>query len=580
MLKTASCQSWTHFGHVAIVFSVGLVSAGFAQPVPDAGGILRQIDPAAPTPPAKPPPSLLLPRETRPALPAGSDVTVEVLGFHITSSTAFTEAQLLPLVQDAIGSALNIQELDSVADRITRFYRNRGYLVARAYLPAQEVKSGIVEIAVLEGFYSAINVQNQSLLESKHFARYLVPLQQSRAIEQRMLERSLLLLGDATGVGAITPTLSQGDQVGGSELFVDLGEAPQFSGSLEVDNYGGESNGRNRLGFVANVNSPTGRGDQFTLRGIVTPPGFQPSEGPHGRTVFGRVSYATPLGYRGLRGGFAYADLRYRIGEPFQALDASGDGKITSLYLSYPFIRSRGFNLYGQLAYDGKRLVDSSLVNTALFGHADVEKRINAVTAALTGDSRDGLLHGAINRYAVAVTVGDLKIQTAAARADDEKGLATHGDFSKVYLNFERLQRISETWSVSFSATVQESNTNLDAAEKFPLSGPNGVRAYVQGYLSGDCGYVASLELRKTFEKAPWLQLLAFIDHGGVRSDRDPLPASDDNNRTLSGAGIGFMAALPNNFAVRFNHAWRFDPDEPAKREAVHQTWVQAVKYF
>lgn len=579
MLKTAPCRSWTQFGLVAAVFSVGFVSAVFAQAVPDAGGILRQIDPALPPPP-KPPPSILLPRESRPALPIESDVTVEVRGFHITSSTAFSEEKLLPLVQDAIGKALNIQELDSVADRITRFYRDRGYLVARAYLPAQEVNSGIVEIAVLEGFYSAINVQNQSLLGSKHFARYLAPLQQSRALEQKKLERSLLLLGDAAGVGAITPTLSPGDAVGGSELFVNLGEAPRVSGSLDVDNYGGDSNGEHRLGFVANVHSPTGRGDQLTLRGIFTPPGFQPSDGPHGRTVFGRVSYATPLGYRGWRGGLAYADLRYRIGEPFQTLDASGDAKITSAYLSYPFMRSRNANLYAQLAYDNKRLLDSSLTNVALFGQADVEKRINSGTVALTGDGRDGLSHGGLNRYAVAVSVGDLNIQTAAARADDENGLATHGSFSKAYLYFERLQRFSETWSVSFSATVQESNANLDAAEKFLLSGPNGVRAYGQGYLSGDCGYLASLELRKTFDTAQWLQILAFVDHGGVRLDRDPLPTTDDNNRTLSGAGVGFMAALPNNFALRLNHAWRFNPDDQAQREPVHQTWFQAVKYF
>ena len=279
MLKTALCQSWSHFGLVAFVFFAGFAPAVFAQVVPDAGGILRQIDPNAP-PAVKPPPSILLPRETRPALPMGNDITVEVRGFHITSSTAFSEEQLLPLVQDAIGSALNIQELDSVADRITRFYRNRGYLVARAYLPAQEVKSGIVEIAVLEGYYSAINVENQSLLETKHFARYLAPLQQSRAIEQKSLERSLLLVGDAAGVGTVTPTLSPGYQVGGSDLFVNLGEAPRFSGSLDLDNYGGESNGRNRLGFVANLHSPTGRGDQFSLRGIFTPPGFQPSRGP------------------------------------------------------------------------------------------------------------------------------------------------------------------------------------------------------------------------------------------------------------------------------------------------------------
>ena len=74
--------------------------------------------------------------------------------------------------------------------------------------------------------------------------------------------------------------------------------------------------------------------------------------------------------------------------------------------------------------------------------------------------------------------------------------------------------------------------------------------------------------------------LLAFFDHGGVRIDRDPLPSNDDNNRTLNGAGFGFTAALPNNFALRLQHAWRLNADEVAKREARHQTWFQAVKYF
>jgi hemolysin activation/secretion protein len=579
MLRTAFCRTWTLSGFIGLWVSVGFVPTTFAQLAPDAGGILRQIDPAIAAP-IKPPPSILLPRESRPALPTQSEFSIEVRGFNITSATAFSETQLLLLVQDAIGSTLNIQELDSIADRITRFYRDHGYLVARAYVPAQEVKNGSVEIAVLEGFYSAINVQNKSLLDSQHFAHYLAPLQQSRAIEQQTLERSLLLLSDAAGIGAITPTLSPGNQVGGSELAVKLDAAPRFSASLDGDNYGGKSNAENRLGFVVNMNSPTGRGDQLTLRGIFTPPGFQPSEGPHGRTLFGRLTYVSPLGHRGLRAGVAFSDLRYRIGEPFQALDASGDAKISSAFLSYPFVRGRDVNLYGQLAYDNKRIVDSSLANQVQFGNADVARRINVVTLAITGDRRDDLLDGALNRYSAAFTLGDVKIQTVAARNVDEDGLATHGSFSKVYLNFERLQRISETWSLSFSAALQESNSNLDAAEKFSLSGPNGVRAYGQGYLAGDCAYLATLELRKTFEKAPWFQFLVFVDHGAARIDRNPLASSSDNRRTLSGTGIGLMAALANNFAVRLNHAWRFNADEPARREPVHQTWFQVVKYF
>ena len=66
-----------------------------------------------------PTPQIKLPIETRPALPNSMDMTVAVRGLRISGSTAFSENQLMPLVADALGSALNIQELDAIADRIT-----------------------------------------------------------------------------------------------------------------------------------------------------------------------------------------------------------------------------------------------------------------------------------------------------------------------------------------------------------------------------------------------------------------------------------------------------------------------------
>ena len=79
---------------------------------------------AAP-PPVTPMPQIKLPIETRRALPNSMDMTVAVREVRITGSTAFSENQLMPLVADAMGNALNIQEWDAIADRITRFYRDR-----------------------------------------------------------------------------------------------------------------------------------------------------------------------------------------------------------------------------------------------------------------------------------------------------------------------------------------------------------------------------------------------------------------------------------------------------------------------
>lgn len=65
-----------------------------------------------------------------------------------------------------------------------------------------------------------ISAQNHSLLDSEHFAGHLALLQTTPVIHDQLLERSLLLLGAAADVGAITPALTPGDQIGGANLNV------------------------------------------------------------------------------------------------------------------------------------------------------------------------------------------------------------------------------------------------------------------------------------------------------------------------------------------------------------------------
>ena len=46
---------------------------------------------------------------------------------------------------------LTIGQMGLIAEEITKYYRERGYFLARAVIPAQEVVGGIVTIRVLEG---------------------------------------------------------------------------------------------------------------------------------------------------------------------------------------------------------------------------------------------------------------------------------------------------------------------------------------------------------------------------------------------------------------------------------------------
>jgi len=51
------------------------------------------------------------------------------------------------------------------------------------------------------------------------------------------------------------------------------------------------------------------------------------------------------------------------------------------------------------------------------------------------------------------------------------------------------------------------------------------------------------------------LQLTAFVDGGHVKFDKNPW-TTDDNGRTLSGAGLGVIFNRPGDYALRLDYAW------------------------
>ena len=245
--------------------AIACALAPAAEP-PNAGSILQGI-PQGPQLPAKP--ATALPEEPeRPAMPANASLRVLVKGFRISGARAFPEAELQGLLADSVEKELSLAELQELAQRITRYYREHGYLLARAYIPAQDIVGGIVEIVVLEGRLGKLNVQNNSLLDGRHRA----PGARRRAgrprrSKGRALERRLLLLNDMPGA-EVRSTLKPGASVGTTDLDVEVLGTRRVTGDVELDNYGNGFTGAMRLGGGVNVNSPAGLGDSLSLRGF------------------------------------------------------------------------------------------------------------------------------------------------------------------------------------------------------------------------------------------------------------------------------------------------------------------------
>ncbi len=548
----AQARSWTWVAILAPALAA-------AQQAPDAGRLLEETRPA-PSLPQREAPKIQI--QDQPSAETDG-VRIHVARLRITGSRRFGEAELHALVADAEGKEMTLGDLRRLADRITQFYRKRGYLLARAYLPAQDVKNGEVEIAVLEGRLGQVTIDNPAGVGGAALA----PLSQLRSgepVHDEALERSLLLLSDLPGVD-VRSTLKPGAEVGASDLRVDVAPGPRVAGDIDADDYGDRFSGRYRLGGTVALNDPLALGDQAALRGVA-------SKGMD----YARVSWQLPVNAWGTRAGAVASDLRYRLDPSLVPLQASGQAQTGSLYLLHPFVRSRLFNLNGQLQYDRLKLEDRFGATGTTIG-----KSANDWTAGISGDFVDALGRGGSNSFFLTHTSGRLHLD-AASEALDAMTARTSGGFGRWNASWARLQRITDADSFYASLFAQWASKNLDSSQKFSLGGANGVRAYPQSESPGDQGYLLTLEARHvlaTRSAALW-QLVAFVDGGRVDLNKQPWTAGD-NRRTLSGGGIGINVGQGREWSAKLGVAWRFSSALPASdADRSPRAWLQAARYF
>lgn len=542
------------------VNGMALSTIAQAQVVPDAGKFIREIETAPVTDNLSDAPKLVLPQSTPTQAVEPGGPSVLVTHVQVTGAEAFDTPTLEALVADLVGQTLTLAELQAGAARITQHYRAHGYFLSRAYLPEQDVSEGVITIAVLEGRLGEIHVNNSSRLRTSIVEAPLKPLQPGQMITATGMETPLLRLVDVTG-GAATTTLVPGTHLGTSDLNVDIAPIPWVSGTVELDNFGNRYTGKHRLGASLRVKSPFGLADRFDLRVL----------GSDEEQVFFRAQYALAVGPKATELGAAYSDMDYELAGEFADIGATGNAQIATAFVRQSLIRSRTLNLEAQLQYDRKNLEDL----IATFGSRS-DKDSELVTLTFAGDLRDTLGGGGITRASLAYTHGDLTLNSYLNRAIDSVTAQSAGSFYRWTPSIMRLQNLGGNWSLHGQVHGQFASKNLDSSEKLSLGGAYGVRAYPQGEASGDEGWIANLELR--YDVNPRWQAFALVDHGEVDQNKNPWDTSD-NDRTLSGAGLGVRW---NDQSLRINAtlATPIGSEHSRFDDKDYRAWAQIIWQF
>lgn len=563
------CPGIPHWKPLAQACILLAASCAASAQVPDAGRVLRESAPPLPLKPAPQPLALPLPAPVPlPAAPADQpSFVLKAVSFN--GNTVFSGDALQALVADRLGQKVTLADLQLLAARVTEHYRLHEYILTQTVVPVQDVGAGKVEFSVLEGRLARVRIErlNDVAVPDSVVQAVVAGLPKGQPLTRPALERAVLMLSDMPGM-ATQASLEAGDEAGTYDLVLELKAAPRYNLSVDFDNQGSRATGEYRIGALARINSPSGRGDNIDLRLL--------NSFGKGLT-FGRGSYELPLGGGGLRASLAYAHVEYELGKDFAALGAYGSADVAELALTYPLLRSRGQNLFGKAGLEFKRLND----HIGTVGDASL-KHMQTLSAGVVYERRDSWMNGGYISAGLTGYYGNLDIRSPAALLLDQDGLGRHtnGHVARASYQLSRLQYLSANVSAYLALAGQWANKNLDSADKIAAGGPRTVRAFSGSTGIGDEAQIVNAELR--WSVTPDTSLSLFYDIGRVRLNHRPM-AGEENARTLSGFGLGLYWAVPGGAALRASVAWprlNTGASGPGTEERSPRVYAQIVKVF
>lgn len=486
-----------------------------------------------------------------------------VKDFKLTGNDHILTSKLEKFFVSSKNKELTFNQLQNIASSITKYYREQGYFVARAYIPAQNLKvnDNVLEISVIEGSYGEFKLKNNSLVNNTVVQNMLDDAKvRDNVISTNTLERVMLIINDTPGAIVTSADVMPGKLTGSSDFEIVTQASKKVDGYVVADNTGSRYTGKYRVMSGINVNSPLNIGDKISAFGLLS---------NASNLKNGKVSYSLPLTPSGTRAELAYSQTNYSLTKEYKDLEASGTSKTLEAKLSHPVIRTRQENLNVYSTFYSKDLKDETRSTN------DVTKKdIKSVKLGMDYDkSYIAFNKNSNSTINLSLTYGRLSFNDDAKKADDIAGANTNGNYSKVNLDLTNTMELMNKLILDTTLSMQYAlgNKNLDGSEDFSIGGSNGVKLYPDGESSAENGYSFTTELKYQLPVVSNISNTVgmFYDRGRVFMSNN---TSNFESKALQDAGIGLYSSYKNFFSkvqVSWNVNSREITSEPNRNSRI-----------
>lgn len=497
----------------------------------------------------------------KPPEPTGEEsdeggVLVKTVEF--SGNALITSKDLLKRAEPFLNRSLTMEEMGELADQVTMAYQEKGYILARAYLPEQEIVDGVLKINIAEGKVGKITVQGNKLYRAEVIKRYFKAQEKHGVVKEKLLEKGLVMTNELPKVKT-NVVLKEGAKPGEVDVILNTEESAKLTMALDAaidwNNYGNAIISRDRYGVKINVVDHY-LGSTLEMRGI-TGHTYEDS-------ALGNLVWTVPLNSYGTKAAVNYLDGTYGLATEEADRGLDGNTRIYGVKLAHPLIKDKNKAVHLVGEYQHKYSDNKFQLQTIS------RDELATWTAGIELENLDRYLGK--NIASLAFTHGRLDPDDAVPYGrliDPNPGVTSYKEskreFQKLALNLARIQKIYGYTNIMLRAGAQYTPDRLVNLEQVVLGGYGSVRGHEPAIYLGDSGYNLSAELmfappfiaEKTLfgqRLAQLVQFVAFYDHGNIYItnhtggvDAGPKTAG------LSGFGGGVRLFYKDRFSFKYD---------------------------
>lgn len=498
-----------------------------------------------------------------PAAPSAPGACHEIRSIVIRNSPHLRPTARVRIEQNFGGRCLGVQEITEILGLVTKDYIEQGFIAARAYLPAQDLKQGTLAIDVVEGRIAGFEVDDKGAHSVPIDAAF--PGLKAKILNLRDLEQGIDQINQLQSNNARLE-IRPGTEPGDSTVVVHNEHGRPVHLFTSYDNQGQAGTGAHEASATLTLDNIAGLGEQlsYTQRQSV------PFSNDQHRTLSQGLDLWLPHGYDTFTASAIHSSYRNVLTLPSGAQQpAEGTNDLATLGWSRVVQRDN----VGRLSI-GTSITSKDARNFFAGQFLDVSSRKLAVADLRTAYSRVlpgvGLLQGSLDYVRGLHTLGAMRDPSLLTPEQP------HAQFGKLLAGVQMnasFQALGQRWSYTGEISAQKAYNSLYGSEKFLIGSFYTVNGFYNTSLSGDDGYywrnrLALLQQLQAGSQVVNAQFYAALDSGRVWNVD---PSLQDGH--LSGAALGVQLQWRGVSLDVFRSAPISKPDTLPREPA--QTWFR-----